>query len=102
MLLTQRNPLGVCVLLVLGWIASSDGTIEPIEAEYLKKIAIDSGHAELVGPILAVLRARDMDAIQLACAATAETNLFVTNDARLSRKVVSGVDFIVPLDQVFL
>ena len=67
MLLTQRNPLGVCVLLVLGWIASSDGTIEPIEADHLKKIAIDSGHAELVGPILAVLRARDMDALQLAC-----------------------------------
>jgi len=67
MLLTQRNPVGVCVLLVLGWIASSDGPIEPIEADHLKKIAIDSGHADLVGPIMAVLRARDMDALQLAC-----------------------------------
>jgi DnaJ like chaperone protein len=67
MLLTQRNPLGVCVLLVLGWIASTDGIIEPIEADYLKKIAIDSGHAELVGPLMAVLRARDIDALQLAC-----------------------------------
>ena len=67
MLLTQRNPLGVSVLLVLGWIASSDGPIEPIEADHLKKIAIESGHAELVGPIMAVLRARDRDALQLAC-----------------------------------
>ena len=36
------------------------------------------------------------------CAAAAETNLFVTNDARLSRKTVAGVDFIVPLNHVFL
>ena len=45
---------------------------------------------------------RPPDAIQLACAAAAETNLFVTNDARLSRKTVAGVDFIVPLNHVFL
>ena len=67
MLLTQRNPLGVSVLLVLGWMASSDGIIAPSEAEHLKKIATDSGHPELVGPIVDVLRARDMDALQLAC-----------------------------------
>ena len=67
MLLTQRDPLGVSVLLVLGWMASSDGAIGPSETEHLKKIATASGHAELVGPILDVLRARDMDALQLAC-----------------------------------
>ena len=42
------------------------------------------------------------DAIQLACAAAAETDLFVTNDARLSQKKVEGIDFIVPLAKVFL
>ena len=67
LLLTQRNPLGVSVLLVLGWVASSDGPVEPSEAEHLKKIATDSGHAELVGPIMEVLRTRDMEAVQLAC-----------------------------------
>jgi predicted nucleic acid-binding protein len=45
---------------------------------------------------------RPPDAIQLSCAAAAVTNLFVTNDARLSQKTVSGVDFIVPLEKVFL
>ena len=45
---------------------------------------------------------RPPDAIQLSCAAAAATNLFVTNDARLSQKTVSGVDFIVPLEKVFL
>lgn len=42
------------------------------------------------------------EAIQLACAAVAGTNLFITNDARLSRKLVAGVDFIIPLSQAFL
>jgi DnaJ like chaperone protein len=67
LLMTQRNPLGVSVLLVLGWMGSSDGFVEPIEAQHLKKIATASGHAELIGPVLDVLRARDMDSLQLAC-----------------------------------
>ena len=37
------------------------------------------------------------DAIQLACAATAEVDLFITNDDRLSRKHVPGVKFITSL-----
>jgi predicted nucleic acid-binding protein len=45
---------------------------------------------------------RPPDAIQLSCAAAARTNLFITNDTRLSRKRVEGVDFIASLDQVFL
>ncbi len=45
---------------------------------------------------------RPPDAIQLACAAAAGTDLFITNDARLSRKTVAGVQFIAPLPQVFL
>jgi len=34
------------------------------------------------------------DAIQLACAAAAEVDLFITNDSRLNRKNVPGVKFI--------
>ena len=45
---------------------------------------------------------RPPDAIQLSCAAAAGSNLFITNDARLSRANVPGIDFIVPLRQVFL
>jgi uncharacterized protein len=40
------------------------------------------------------------DAIQLACAAAARTDLFVTNDSRLQSKQISGIQFIVALDQV--
>ena len=42
---------------------------------------------------------RAADAIQLACAAAAETDLFVTNDERLSRKNVRGIHFIQSLDR---
>jgi predicted nucleic acid-binding protein len=45
---------------------------------------------------------RPPDAIQLSCAAAAKTDLFVTNDARLSRKTVPGVHFIAPLASAFL
>jgi uncharacterized protein len=42
------------------------------------------------------------DAIQLACAAVARIDLFITNDERLSGKAVPGIQFIVPLKAAFL
>lgn len=43
---------------------------------------------------------RAPDAIQLACAASASVDLFVTNDERLQGKHVDGIQFIVPLGRV--
>lgn len=42
------------------------------------------------------------DAIQLACAAAAGVDLFITNDDRLSRKHVPDVKFITSLDRAYL
>ena len=42
---------------------------------------------------------RPPDAIQLACAASATVDLFITNDMRLHSKQVSGIQFIVSLDR---
>ena len=42
------------------------------------------------------------DAIQLACAASAKCDLFITNDERLSRKIVPGIQFISSLDRALL
>jgi uncharacterized protein len=39
------------------------------------------------------------DAIQLACAAAADIDLFITNDGRLSRKNVPGIKFISGLSE---
>ena len=45
---------------------------------------------------------RAPDAVQLACAAVARVDLFVTNDDRLSRCTVAGIQFIASLDRAFL
>lgn len=43
---------------------------------------------------------RAPDAVQLACAASAGVDLFVTNDTRLQGKHVKGIHFIVPVESV--
>jgi predicted nucleic acid-binding protein len=43
---------------------------------------------------------RAPDAVQLACAAGAGVDLFITNDHRLQGKRVDGIQFIVSLEQV--
>jgi predicted nucleic acid-binding protein len=42
---------------------------------------------------------RAPDAIQLACAAAAGVDLFITNDTRLQSRHVEGIQFIVSLDR---
>lgn len=42
------------------------------------------------------------DAIQLACAAAAGVDLFVTNDNRLANRRIPGLKFITSLDRAFL
>ncbi len=42
------------------------------------------------------------DAIQLACAPNARCDLFITNDERLSPKIVPGIQFIASLDRAFV
>ena len=57
-------------------------------------------------PVYAAIRAdrgiKAPDAIQLACAATVGVDLFITNDDRLSRKLVAGVKFISSLERAYL
>lgn len=45
---------------------------------------------------------RPSDAIQLACAVNARVDLFITNDDRLSQKVITGIQFLTSLDKAFL
>ncbi|HMD40500.1 MAG TPA: type II toxin-antitoxin system VapC family toxin [Candidatus Acidoferrum sp.] len=42
---------------------------------------------------------RPPDAIQLACAAAAKVDLFITNDVKLQSKQVPGIQFVVSLDR---
>lgn len=54
--------------------------------------------ADVYGRIKGSLRIPSADAIHLACAATAGTDLFLTNDQTLVGKVIPGIQFIAGLD----
>jgi predicted nucleic acid-binding protein len=54
--------------------------------------------AEIYAEIRATQRVSSADAIQLACAAQAGTDLFLTNDKNLVGKVIPGIQFIAGLD----
>ena len=45
---------------------------------------------------------RPPDAIQLACAAHARVDLFITNDDRLSEKTIRGIQFVTSLSKSLL
>jgi len=54
--------------------------------------------ADIFGQIKGSLKIPSADAIHLACAASAGTDLFLTNDKNLVGKVVPGIQFIAGLD----
>ena len=55
--------------------------------------------AEHYADIRATSKIKGPDAIQLASAAAFGTDLFITNDSRLSGLKVDGIQFIVSLDR---
>jgi predicted nucleic acid-binding protein len=65
-------------------------------------VPFDRGAARRYAAIRRDRTIRAPDAVQLACAAEAGADLFVTNDDRLSQKVVPGVQFVTSLERVFL
>jgi predicted nucleic acid-binding protein len=65
-------------------------------------LAFDAASAPRYASIRADRTIKAPDAIQLACAATAGVDLFITNDDRLSRKHVADVKFITSLDRAYL
>ncbi|MGH9512537.1 MAG: type II toxin-antitoxin system VapC family toxin [Terriglobales bacterium] len=54
--------------------------------------------ADLFGRIKGTWKIPSADAIHLACAASAGTDLFLTNDKNLEGKVIPGIQFIATLD----
>ena len=65
-------------------------------------LSFDAASAPRYAAIRADRAIKAPDAIQLACAATAGVDLFITNDDRLSRKHVPGVKFITSLERAYL
>ena len=58
--------------------------------------------ADVFGQIKGSLNIASADAIHLACAASAGTDLFLTNDENLVGKVIPGIQFIAGLDSNIL
>jgi uncharacterized protein len=73
-------------------------------SEAIKKAAVLLRFDEKAAWKYAALRCdrslRAPDALQLACAASAGVDLFVTNDRRFEGKHIEGIQFIIALDQV--
>lgn len=63
-------------------------------------LSFDLKSARAYGKIRSDRTLRAPDAMQLACAASAGMDLFVTNDHRLQGKNVSGIQFVVSIDRV--
>lgn len=62
-------------------------------------VPLDSQAAKTYASLRCDRSLRPPDAIQLACAAAAGVDLFITNDASLQSKQVGGIQFIVSLDR---
>lgn len=65
-------------------------------------VAFDADAAACYAAIRSDRSIKPPDAIQLACAAAVQVDLFITNDDRLSSKVVPGVKFVTSLERAFL
>ena len=70
------------------------------ESDAIRMVAFDINAAKHYGDIRSRERIRPADAIQLACASAAQTDLFVTNDHRLSGLLIPGVTFITGIDRI--
>ena len=71
-------------------ILSTTAIIVPFDLNASRRYAAIRSKTSIKGP----------DAIQLACAAEAGVDLFITNDNHLRGKQVDGIQFIVALDNV--
>lgn len=68
-------------------------------SEHATVLAFDLQAARRFADIRGNKTIKAPDAIQLACAAQANVDLFVTNDDRLSKTIVRGIQFITSLER---
>jgi predicted nucleic acid-binding protein len=66
----------------------------------VKLVSFELEAARAYADIRSRERVKPADAIQLACAAAAKTDLFVTNDNRLSSVVAAGITFITGIERI--
>ncbi len=67
LILQQKDPSGLAVLMILSWISTSDGHIDEREKQALLSIAKSGGHTECANFIFKLALEVNIPAIQLAC-----------------------------------
>lgn len=82
-----------------GWVKRYEGLMD---SPGIVLVPFERACSKLFAQIRADRSIKPPDAIQLACAAYAKCDLFVTNDDRLSRKSVPGIHFITSLQRAFI
>ncbi len=75
---------------------------EEVLSQHAVLIPLDDKAARIYASLRCDRSLRAPDAIQLACASRAQVDLFITNDERLSQKVVPGIQFVTSLERAFL
>lgn len=83
-------------------VAWADRYEKLLNTQGISLLSFDRGAARAYAEIRQDKTIKPPDAIQLACAAHAGCDLFVTNDERLSKKIVPGIHFIASLDRAFV
>jgi predicted nucleic acid-binding protein len=73
-----------------------------LSSPHVDLISFTEETAHLFGRIRSDRSIASPDAIQLACAAQARVDLFLTNDRRLARRTVPGIQFIADLSFDYL
>lgn len=85
--------------LSLGDIAWADRYEKLLNTPGVSLLAFDRSCARIYAQLRQDKALKPPDAIQLSCAASARCDLFITNDERLSRKIVPGIQFITSLER---
>jgi len=88
--------------LAAGDIAWADRYEKLLDTPGVSVLPFDRGCARIYARLRGNKSLSPPDAIQLACAANARCDLFITNDDRLSRMIVPGIQFIASLDRAFV
>lgn len=105
----QRNDQLITGALALGEVlagahkrAADNERIEAVKAQFERAVSelipFTAETADRFGRIKGSLKIPSADAIHLACASQAGTDLFLTNDKNLVGKVIPGIQFIAGLD----
>jgi predicted nucleic acid-binding protein len=83
----------------IGDLESADRYEKLLTAPGVSVFPFDKASARIYAQLRQDKTLKAPDIIQLACAASARCDLFITNDDHLSKKIVPGIQFISSLDR---